>query len=87
MHIHTPTAQHPTEDATNDLREDFKKVSSTVKELISVIENKSKDMRDRATQVSNPAKPTKTVDVVMPMHLHGLLNDAELKQLGKCNAN
>ena len=40
-------------------------------------------MRDQATQASEPVNKVKTVDVVFPMDLHGSLNDAELKQLGR----
>ena len=65
------TAQHPPDKSNDDLREDFKKVSSSVKELISAIEKRSKEMRDQATQASGPVSKVKTVDVVFPMDLHG----------------
>ena len=54
-------------------------------ELIGVIEKKTKIMHDRSTQASSsssPEKPARVVEVVMPMDLHGSLNEAELKRLG-----
>ena len=86
------TAQTPTvmsknnEEAieiANSLKEEFKEVSMSVKQLIERYECKPEPVLEKATQTPETNKPTIVQEVVIPKELHGFLNTAETKQLGK----
>ena len=70
-------------EIANSLREEFKEVSMSVKQLIERYEDKPAPVREQATQIPDCSKPRIVQDVVIPSELHGFLNTAETKQLSK----
>ena len=70
-------------ELVNILREEFKEVSMSVRQLIKKYEGKPAPIHEKATQTPECSKPRIVQYVVIPKALHGFLKIAETKQLSK----